>query len=59
MVLSGMPKCPLSKAIKIMSKWIKGWLTGKEEEVLEESSLPYYKCSDCGDYKEVSKKYIN
>ena len=42
-----------------MLKWIMGWWTGKEEETPEESSLPYYKCSDCGDYKEVSKKYIN
>jgi transcription elongation factor Elf1 len=35
-----------------------GWWIG-EEEKREESSLPYTKCSECGDYKEVSKKYLN
>ena len=35
-----------------------GWWIG-EEEKREESSLPYAKCSECGDYKEVSKKYLN
>ena len=35
-----------------------GWWIG-EEEKREESSLPYTKCRECGDYKEVSKKYLN
>ncbi|MGA1151134.1 MAG: hypothetical protein ACO3UL_08620 [Flavobacteriaceae bacterium] len=35
-----------------------GWWIG-EEEKREESTLPYAKCSECGDYKEVSKKYLN
>jgi uncharacterized Zn finger protein len=35
-----------------------GWWTGKEEKI-EGNNVPYQKCSDCGDYKEVSKKYIN
>ncbi len=30
-----------------------------EEEALVENNNPYHKCSDCGDYKEVSKKYLN
>ena len=35
-----------------------GWWLG-EEEKQEESTIPYSKCTECGDYKEVSKKYIN
>ena len=35
-----------------------GWWLG-EEEKQEESTIPYAKCTECGDYKEVSKKYIN
>ena len=35
-----------------------GWWNGKEE-LFEDNELPYNKCSGCGDYKEVSKKYIN
>jgi len=35
-----------------------GWWIG-EEEKREESTLPYAKCGECGDYKEVSKKYLN
>ena len=42
-----------------MLKWIMGWWTGKEEEVLEESSLPYDKWSDGGYSKEGSNKSIN
>ena len=42
-----------------------GWWNGKEElfENIEipykNIEIPYNKCSECGDYKEVSKKYIN
>ena len=35
-----------------------GWWLA-EEEKQEESTIPYSKCTECGDYKEVSKKYIN
>ena len=35
-----------------------GWWNGKEE-LFENNEIPYNKCSKCGDYKEVSKKYIN
>ena len=35
-----------------------GWWLGEEEKLLE-STIPYAKCTECGDYKEVSKKYIN
>ena len=35
-----------------------GWRNGKEE-LFENIEIPYNKCSECGDYKEVSKKYIN
>ena len=35
-----------------------GWWNGKEE-LFENNEIPYNKCSACGDYKEVSKKYIN
>ena len=35
-----------------------GWWNGKEE-LFENKEIPYDKCSECGDYKEVSKKYIN
>ncbi len=36
-----------------------GWWNGKEE-LFENNEIPYNnKCSECGDYKEVSKKYIN
>ena len=35
-----------------------GWWLG-EEEKQEELTVPYAKCTECGDYKEVSKKYIN
>tara|TARA_B100000900_G_scaffold344650_1_gene308804 strand:- start:2412 stop:2624 length:213 start_codon:yes stop_codon:yes gene_type:complete len=35
-----------------------GWWIGEEDE-LEETIVPYHKCSECGEYKEVSKKYIN
>ena len=35
-----------------------GWWIGKEE-LFEKIEIPYNKCSECGDYKEVSKKYIN
>ena len=35
-----------------------GWWNGKEE-LSENNEIPYNKCSECGDYKEVSKKYIN
>ena len=34
-----------------------GWWNGKEE-LFENNEIPYNKCSECGDYKEVSKKYI-
>ena len=35
-----------------------GWWIG-EEEKREVSTLPHAKCSECGDYKEVSKKYLS
>ena len=35
-----------------------GWWNGKEE-LFENNETPHNKCSECGDYKEVSKKYIN
>ena len=35
-----------------------GWWNGKEE-LFENNEIPYNKCSECSDYKEVSKKYIN
>ena len=35
-----------------------GWWNGKEE-LFENNEIPYNKCTECGDYKEVSKKYIN
>ncbi len=34
------------------------WWSGDDKKI-EENNIPYKKCSDCGDYKEVSKKYIN
>tara|TARA_B100000963_G_C22194597_1_gene480387 strand:- start:357 stop:569 length:213 start_codon:yes stop_codon:yes gene_type:complete len=34
------------------------WWSGDDKKI-EENTIPYKKCSDCGDYKEVSKKYIN
>ena len=30
-----------------------------KNEFINDSKLSYKKCSECGDYKEVSKKYIN
>ena len=30
-----------------------------KNEFMNDSKLSYKKCSECGDYKEVSKKYIN
>ena len=30
-----------------------------KNEFINDSNLSYKKCSECGDYKEVSKKYIN
>ena len=30
-----------------------------KNEFIHDSKLSYKKCSECGDYKEVSKKYIN
>ena len=30
-----------------------------KNEFIHDTKLPYKKCSECGDYKEVSKKYIN
>ncbi len=41
-----------------MLKYIMGWWIG-EENISDNYFLSYHKCSDCGDYKEVSKKYIN
>ena len=35
-----------------------GWWNGKEE-LFENNEIPYNKCNECGDFKEVSKKYIN
>ena len=35
-----------------------GWWNGKEE-LIEKDHILYNKCSECGDLKEVSKKYIN
>ena len=35
-----------------------GWWNGKEE-LSKNTDITYNKCSECGDYKEVSKKYIN
>ena len=35
-----------------------GWWNGKEE-LFEKDHIPYNKCSECGDLKEVSKRYIN
>ena len=35
-----------------------GWWNGKEE-LIEKDQISYNKCSDCGDFKEVSKRYIN
>ena len=35
-----------------------GWWNGKEE-LIEKDQIPYNKCSECGDLKEVSKRYIN
>ena len=35
-----------------------GWWNGKED-LIQSSEIPYSKCTECGDYKEVSKKYIN
>ena len=37
---------------------VMGWWNGKEE-LFENNEIPCSKCSECGDYKEVSKKYIN
>ncbi len=34
-----------------------GWWLG-EEEKQEESTIPYSKCTECGDYKEVSKNIL-
>tara|TARA_B100000963_G_scaffold258954_1_gene227266 strand:- start:159 stop:371 length:213 start_codon:yes stop_codon:yes gene_type:complete len=30
-----------------------------KNEFMSDSKLSFKKCSECGDYKEVSKKYIN
>ena len=30
-----------------------------KNKFINDSKLSYKKCSECGDYKEVSKKYIN
>ena len=30
-----------------------------KNEFIHDTKLSYKKCSECGDYKEVSKKYIN
>ena len=35
-----------------------GWWNGKEE-LIEKDQIPYNQCSECGDLKEVSKRYIN
>ena len=35
-----------------------GWWNGKEE-LIEKDQIHYNKCSECGDLKEVSKRYIN
>ena len=35
-----------------------GWWNGKEE-LFENNEIPFNKFSECVDYKEVSKKYIN
>ena len=35
-----------------------GWWNGKED-LIQSCEIPYSKCTECGDYKEVSKKYIN
>ena len=35
-----------------------GWWNGKEE-LIEKDQISYKKCSECGDLKEVSKRYIN
>ena len=35
-----------------------GWWNGKEE-LFENIEISYNKSTECGDFKEVSKKYIN
>ena len=35
-----------------------GWWNGKEE-LFENNEIPYNKSTECGEFKEVSKKYIN
>ena len=38
-----------------LTRWVGGLRGGKNRRV----NIPYAKCTECGDYKEVSKKYIN
>ena len=35
-----------------------GWWNGKEE-LFENNEILYNKCTECREFKEVSKKYIN
>ena len=37
---------------------VMGWWNGKEES-FENNEIPHNKCTECGEFKEVSKKYIN
>ena len=46
------------KYILFMIVIVMGWWNGKEG-LFENNEIPHNKCSECGDYKEVSKKYIN
>ena len=44
--------------ITYMIKYVMSWRSGQDEK-LEINNNLYQKCSDCGDYKEASIKYIN